>query len=222
MAPRKTAKIVGVLFIVVMVSTILSGEFLESPIDPDHLSTFYANENQMLIRVFFMVTLVASVVAIPIMMFPILEKQSKTLALGYACARIFEGLADVVIYGICPLLLLTLSREFVNAGAPVTSHYQTFSAMLYALYEWTSVLENFPYGLGALILNYSLYKLNLIPRWLSVWGLIGATLMLTTGLLRMFDPSMIYLVIPIVLNEMVLAFWLIIKGFNSPSAKTDK
>ena len=163
-----------------------------------------------------MLTLVASVVAIPIMMFPILKKQSESLALGYVGARIFEGFFDAVM-AIGLLLLVTLSREFVNAVAPVASYFQTSGALLLALYDWSSVPENFPYGLGALILNYLLYKSKLIPRWLSVWGLIGATLMLVTGLLRMVDPSLVYLALPILLYEMVLAVWLIVKGFN-PSA----
>ena len=212
---RKIAIIVGVLFIIVIVSTIISGVFLGSINDPDYLTAVSANENQVLIGVLLMLALVASVVAIPIMMFPILKKRSESLALGYVGARIFEGFADVVIYGIGPLLLLTLSQEFVNAGPPDASYFQTSGALLLAVNEWTSVLENFPYGLGALILNYSLYKSKLIPRWLSVWGLIGATLMVATGLIRMFDPSLIYGALPILVNEMVLATWLIVKGFNS-------
>jgi len=212
---RKTAIIVGVLFIIVMVSTIISGVFLGSIRDPDYLTAVSANENQVLIGVLLMLALVASVVAIPIVMFPILKKHSESLALGYVGARIFEGIADAVIYGISPLLLLTLSRDFVKAGIPDASYFQTSGALLLAVHDWSNVLENFPYGLGALIFSYLLYKSKLIPRFLSVWGLIGATLMLATGLLRMFDPSLIYLALPILVQEMVLAVWLIVKGFNS-------
>ena len=215
---RKTAIIVGVLFIIVMVSTIISGAFVGSINDPDYLTAVAANENQVLIGVLFMLTLVTSVVAIPIMMFPIFKKHSESLALGYVGARIFEGIADVVVYGISPLLLLTLSQEFVNAGAPVASYFQTSGALLLAVYDWSNVLENFPYALGGLIFNYLWYKSKLIPRWLSVWGLIGATLMLATGLLRMFDPSLLYLVFLIFVQEMVLAVWLIAKGFNSSTS----
>ena len=97
------------------------------------------------------------------------------------------------------------------------SYFQTNGALIHALNHWTSVLENFPYGLGALIFNSLLYQSKLIPQWLSVWGLIGATLLLVMGLLRMFSDSdsMIFLAIPLILNELVLAVWLIVKGFNS-------
>ena len=103
------------------------------------------------------------------------------------------------------------------------SYFQTLGALLLALKDWTSVLENFPYGFGALMFNYLLYQSKLIPRWLSVWGLIGATLLLAMGLLRMFGNSVtvreraVFLAIPLILNELVLAVWLIVKGFNSSS-----
>ena len=95
------------------------------------------------------------------------------------------------------------------------SYFQTSGAILHAAKEWASVVENFPYGLAALIFYYVLYQSELIPQWLSVWGLIGATLMLAMGLLRMFGYPVVYLAIPIILNELVLAVWLIVIGFNS-------
>jgi hypothetical protein len=217
---RKTAIIVGVLFITALVSSMLSGVFLGSIDDPDYLTAVSANENRVLIAVLFQLTLTASVVAIPIVMFPILKKHNESLALGYVVARIFEGFFDIVI-AMSLLLLLTLSREFVEAGAPVDSYFQTSGALLLAAKEWTSVVENFPYGLGALIFYFSLYQSELIPRWLSGWGFVGGTLMLAMGLLRMFGYPVIFLAIPIILNEMVLAVWLIVKGFNSSAIASE-
>ena len=114
---RKTAIIVGVLFITALVSSLLSGVFSGSIEDPDYLAAVSANENQVLIGVLFQLILTASVVAIPIVMFPILSEHSESLALGYVAARIFEGIFDAVI-AISMLLLLTLSREYVKAGTP--------------------------------------------------------------------------------------------------------
>ena len=212
---RKTAFITGVLFLTVLASSILSGSLSGSIDDPDYLIAVSGDESRVLTGVLFMVTLTASVVAIPIVLFPVLKRHNERLARGYVGARVFEGLFDVVVYGIAPLLLLTLSFEFVEAGAPVDSYFQTSGALLLALRDWASILENFPYGLGALILNYVLYRSILVPRWLSVWGLIGAILVLAMGLLRLFGYPVIFLAIPIILNELVLAIWLIVKGFNS-------
>jgi hypothetical protein len=95
------------------------------------------------------------------------------------------------------------------------SSFQTSGAVLLVLKYWAGVVEQFPYGLGVLILNYALYQSELVPRWLSGWGLVGGALILAMGLLRMFGHSVFFLAIPIILNEMVLAVWLIVIGFNS-------
>jgi NADH:ubiquinone oxidoreductase subunit 6 (subunit J) len=147
---RKTAIIVGVLFITALVSSMLSGTFAESTDDPNYLIAISANENKILIGVLLQLTLTASVVAIPIVMFPILKRHNESLALGYIGARIFEGFFDAVI-AISLLLLLTISRKFVEAGTPVDSYFQTSGALLLAFRDWASVPEQFPYGLGVLI-----------------------------------------------------------------------
>jgi hypothetical protein len=149
-----------------------------------------------------------------------LKNNNDRLALGYVGARIFEGFFDVVI-AISMLLILTLSREFVGAGAPDDSYFQTSGAVLLGLRDWAGIPEQFPYGLGVLILNYGLYRSKLIPRWLSGWGLLGGVLIVAMGFLRMFGNPVIFLAIPIVLNEMVLAVWLIVKGFNSSAAASE-
>jgi hypothetical protein len=95
------------------------------------------------------------------------------------------------------------------------SYFQTSGALLLALKEWVSIPEQFPYGLGALFLNYMFYHSELVPRWLSVWGLVGSILILAMGLLRLFGRPVVLLAIPIVLNELVLAVWLIVIGFDS-------
>jgi hypothetical protein len=220
---RKTGLIVGVLILTALVSSMLSGVFSESIDDPDYLTAVSANEKQVLTGVLFMVTLTASVVSIPIMMFPILKKHNERLAFIYVGARIFEGFFDIVI-AFSHLLLLTLSREFAAVVSPTASKFQTSGVLLHAVYDWSSVLENFPYCLGALIFYYLLYRSKLIPRWLSGWGFLGAALFLATVPFRMFDllpPLAIVLAVPIILNELVLAIWLIVKGFNSSATASE-
>jgi hypothetical protein len=223
---KKTARIVGVLIILALASSLMSGNFLESLIGSerpqDYLGAVSANETQVFIGVLLLLTLTASVVAIPIVMFPIFKQHNESIALGYVGARIFEGITDFII-AITPLLLVTLSLEFVNAGAPVDSYFQTAGALLLALRDWVGILENVPYSLGVLMFSYLLYQSKLVPRWLAVWGLIGGTIMLTRVPISMFilDPLSPYhewtalLAIPIIVNELVLAGWLIVKGFNS-------
>jgi uncharacterized membrane protein len=79
---RKTAIIVGVLFIIATVSTLVSSVFIGSIYDPNYLTVVSANENQVLIAVLIWLVAIASIVSIPIMIYPILKKHSESLALG--------------------------------------------------------------------------------------------------------------------------------------------
>ena len=212
---RKIAVIVGVLFIIATVSTLVSVVFVESIYNPAYLTAVSANENQVLIGVLLWLTAIASIVSIPIMIYPILKKQSESLALGYVGARIFEGLFFAINI-IILLSILSLSREFVSATSPVVSYFETSGSLLLAEFDWNSILLDFPFVLSALILNYVLYKSKLIPRWLSGWGFIGGVLYLPEILLGMFgltDPTILFAALGI--QEMALAAWLIAKGFNS-------
>jgi len=81
------------------------------------------------------------------------------------------------------------------------------------------------FSIGSLMFYYLLYKSKLLPRWLSGWGLIGATLFLASAFLPLFSyvPSstLVFLHLPGAVNQMVLAVWLIVKGFN-PSVIASK
>ena len=214
---RKTAIVVGVLFIIATAAPITSAFFTGSIYDANYLTAVSANETQVLTGVLLLLTMTAAIVLIPIMMFPILRKYNEGLALGYVGARIFEGFFSAVNV-LSILSILSLSREFVNAASPVTSYFQTSGALLLAGFDWGSVLLDFPFTIGALVFNYLLYKSKLIPRWLSVLGLIGAALWLSTVPLRMFSlfpSSLEILALPIAAQEMIFAAWLIAKGFNS-------
>ena len=213
---RKTAIVVGVLFIIATAAPITSAFFTGSIYETDYLTAVSANENQVLIGVLLLLTMTAAIVLIPILMFPILRKYNEGLALGYVGARIFEGFFSAANI-ISLLSLLSLSREFVNSTSPVTSYFQTSGALILANYEWGSILLDFPFTIGAIVFNYLLYKSKLIPRWLSVLGLIGAALWLANAPLRMFSlspSSLEILALPIAAQEMIFAAWLIVKGFN--------
>ena len=74
------------------------------------------------------------------------------------------------------------------------------------------------FSLAALLLFYLLYQTRLVPRWLSVWGFIGVASVLTWNLLELFGINVnagMILAMPMILNEIFLAIWLIVKGFNS-------
>jgi hypothetical protein len=156
------------------------------------------------------------------MMHLILKKHNEALALGYVAARIIEGVLFIV-YVVILLLLLTSSQEFAKAGTPDASYFQTVGTLLLAASDWAFSLGlGLAFALSALILNYSLYQSKLIPRWLSGWGLVGATLVFALHLLEFFSINLAEILdLPIALQEMVFAVWLIVKGFNSSAIASE-
>ena len=207
---RKTARIVGLLFITVMVAGLLSAVFSEPIHAPDYLINVSENENQVTIGALFSSIMAVALAGVAITVYPILKKHNEALALGYVAATIIDGVLFIASI-LARLTLLTLSKEFVKAGAPHTSYFQTTGALLLAVHNWAyNVLWPITVSLGALMFYYLLYKSKLIPRWLSVWGFIGAILFPVASVSEFF-------ILPLVVNEMVLAVWLIFKGFN-PSA----
>jgi len=107
-----------------------------------------------------------------------------------------------------------VSQEYVKAGAPDASHFQTLGELLLKASDQIGSILDIVFSLGALMIYYLFYQSKLIPRWLSVWGLIGAVLYLASGLFAMFSVDFGILEAPLALQEMVLAVWLIVKGFN--------
>jgi hypothetical protein len=220
---RKTARIVGVLFITATGAAIVSGAFLLPILEaPDYLAKVSANETQVMIGALFYFIMAAAGAGIAIPMYPILRKHNEALALGAVGFRIIEG-AIFMVGVICVLALVTVSQEFVLAGAPDVSHFQTLGELLLAGYTIVAqavVPGVFAFSLGALMYYYIFYQSKLVPRWLSVWGLIGVTLGIANGLYDMFggvpnETISMLLDLPIFAQEMVLAVWLIVKGFNS-------
>jgi len=111
---------------------------------------------------------------------------------------------------------MTLSQEFAATGATNTSNFQAGVALLRTVSDWAfSLGVGFIFALSALILNYSLYQSKLVPRWLSAWGFIGAVLLLAGHLLEYFNVNPLRILdLPIAVQEMVFAVWLIVRGFN--------
>ena len=216
---KKTARIVGVLFIIATVAYSL-GVIILDPIlgSSDYLTSASESEKQVIIGSFLVLIDAVAVAGIGIVIYPILKKHNETLALGYAGARIAEGVLFVVNI-ITILTLLTLSQEFVKAGALDTSYYQTFGTILLAAADLAFLFGfGVAFTLSALILNYLLYQSKLVPRWLAGWGFVGAALLWVYYLLQPFNINLLgILFIPIAIQEMVFAVWLIVKGFD-PSA----
>ncbi len=215
---RRTAVLVGVLFIIGTVAGVLSG-VLTIPIleVSDPLVAVAANPNQLVLGAILVLIMGFAVAMIPVLLYPIFKNYNEVLALG---GVIFRGVLEAVNYigiVICWLLLISLSQ----IGMSETS--TMMSALLLETTDWFNLMLAIVFSLGALMIYYLFFQSRLIPRWLSGWGFIGAILYLAAPLVIMFDPQhpplslasgIGILMAPLALQEMVLAVWLIVKGFN--------
>ncbi|HEY5556721.1 DUF4386 domain-containing protein [Acetobacterium sp.] len=215
---KKIARMVGVLFIIGTVAGILSA-FLIPPIlnAPDYLFKFSENKNMVIWGVLLILTMGISLSMMSVVLFPVLKKYNEVLALG---AVIFRGVLELVCYlgiAISWILLLTLSQEYVRTDTPVVSNFQLIGTMLkdLAFYIGSTGLLSVFFSIGAIIIYYVFYKTKLIPTWLSLWGFFGAMLYLVSPILIMFGFQMEFLQYPLGVQEMIMAGWLIVKGFNS-------
>jgi hypothetical protein len=212
-AYRTTAILVGVLFITATVAAIVGGALLLPLTEPDYLAQVAAAQNQMVTGALLEMVLVLAVVGIGVLMYPILRRQSEGAGLAYAGTRLLEGVL-LAAASVSALVMVTLSTQPATTGAEASG--QT----VMALRDWTYLFgSELMLGVSALILYSLLYRARLVPVWLSAWGLIGGALILLVGLLDSYAitlDELIYglLVAPIALQEMVLALWLILRGFN--------
>ena len=224
---RSTSVTVGVLFIIGTVAGVSSG-LVTGPVlgASDYLAAVAANEGNIVSGALLVLAMGFPLAMIPAMMFPIFRKYNEPLALG---AIIFRGVLEAVTYMViatCWLLLIPVSQEFVNASPTDASIFQAMGTFITQAVYWTEHLLALVFTIGALMLYWLFYKTKLIPNWLSSWGFIGAILYFAAPVLNLFDPQHPALslgvkwgnlMIPLAIQEMIFALWMIIKGFN-PSA----
>jgi hypothetical protein len=174
-----------------------------------------------LIQGLFQFRMTAAHVGMAITLYPILKKHNESLALGYVGSRLVAAAFNVIGVVIL-LLLLTLSQEFVKAGDPVSSHFQTIGELLRTgrdLFNHVGVI--LVMSMGSLMFYYLLYQIKLVPRWLAGWGFVGTAAAIVASCLFMFRSinlmTSVYMDFPLALQEMVFAVRLIVKGDNSPA-----
>jgi hypothetical protein len=220
-ASNKTARIVGALFLISNVTFLVGAFGFVEPIlgAPDYLNLVSANRTQVILGALLEFINGVAYLGIAVLMFPIFRRGFESLALGYVGFRIMEFIMQT-LSDLSPLALVTMSEAFVSAGAPDASSFQALGTLLLAERYWAFQMVSVFLGLGALLFYTMLYRSKLIPRFISVWGLIGAITVLTTTLLEVFAISVptamgVVLGLPMLLNELFLGVWLIVKGFNS-------
>jgi len=213
---RTTARVVGVVYLVGFVVGIGGMGLIQSILGaPDHLSTVSANSMLLAFGAILWLMAVVGDAAHGVLMFPILKPHNERIAIGYLAFRIMDAVF-IAIMVLFVLLQIPLGSAYVQAAAPNASYLQALStvfaqAQLYAYEIAMSTL-----GISGLLLCSTLYKANLVPRWLAIWGLLGYATILVGMVSAIMGSGLGDLSsLPGGLWEVFMGVWLIAKGFNA-------
>ncbi len=199
-------------------TSIISAKPLEGV---DMLGLVAADASQITVGAFFTLMMGISLVAMTIFLYPIFRKDSEELALGMLLFRgALEG-ASYFASTITFLALVVLGNEYVATGAD-SAALQSMGNVLYLFQDRMAPVGTLMFITGAICLYISFYRTRLIPRWLSIWGMVGAAGVVAYALLHFFhlDNGIgFWLQMVIAPQEIVMGLWLVIAGFNQDAVR---
>ena len=212
----QTARFIGALFLLVNFTFLLGAVGFIEPIlsDPDYLNLVHTERNQVALGVLLELLNGVAYVGITVMMYPILKVRFQSIALAYVGFRMIEFVMQVLA-DMSPLSLMSLGEDYVTAGVPDTAAYELAGSMLLADRAWAFEMIAITFGLGALCFYIMLYQSKLVPRFISIWGFIGASAILAYTVFDLLGFTIPDLGLLMLLNELFLGGWLIVKGFNT-------
>ena len=214
MKMRRISVWVGILFLVAMAGSLVGGVAFVEPVlsAKSPLAAAAEDSIQLITGVLLELTNGIAVVGIGILIYPVFRRQSRISAAGYLALRVMEAVFCCLIV-VSPLALLTLSGVHIDPMAAeaiialAIAQRGAISGLLIPIF----------FGLAALVFYISVFKFKLLPSWISIWGLVGAVLILVMNLLLTFQVNLgemaMLFALPIITNEIFLGIWLIVKGF---------
>ena len=215
---KRVSRIAGVLIILGIVVGLLS--IVPSVEGENYLKEVYPNKNQVLIGATFQFFLIPIYIGFSLLLYPFLIGYSRSLSIGFVGFRIIAGVFQLIGMILLPIFIL-LSQKYISQTNPEVLLYETLGEMLKSFRDLSNHLGvMLATSLGNLLLYYIFYKGKYIPTWLSFWGIIGNILLMVVSFLLLFQLidviSIEYgiMTIPLVLQEVVLAILLIVKGLN--------
>jgi len=224
-AQQRRARIFGALFALTFVTSI-AGLLLYDPVlnDADYILGAGADTRVhlgALCEIFLAITNIGTAVVL----WPIVKRQSETLALSFVVSRVVESI--IIVVGLISLLsVVTLRADFAGAGADSAS-LTVAGKSLVAIHDWTFLLgPGFCVGVNGLLLGYLFYRSGLVPRWMALFGLIGGPLIFASAIAVLFGAyeqggTHFLFSIPEIVFELSITIYTLVKGFK-PSPILDE
>ena len=217
---KRVSRIAGILIILGIIAGILSiVPFVESG---NYLNEVYPNRNQVLTGAIFQFFLVPIYIGFSLVLYQVLRNYNKSLSLGFVGFRIIAGVFQLIGMILLPIFIL-ISQKYLTQTASNLALYETLGEILKLFRDLANHLGVIlATGLGNFILYYVFYKGKHIPVWLSLWGIVGNGLIVIASFLLLFQLIEVIsteygiMTMPLVLQEIVLAIWLLVKGLNLP------
>lgn len=215
---QRTARLAGLLFILTFITSIPALLLYGPALNDSSYVIGSGADNQVFLGATLELLLIVANIATAVVLYPILKRQSEGLALGFVTARVMECVFIAV--GILSLLaVVTLRQEdFGN-----TQTLLVVGSALIAVKNWTFVLgPGFVVGIGnGILLGTLMYRSQLVPRRMSVFGLVGGPLVCASGIAVIFGvlaqggAGQFVATIPEIIWEASIGIYLTVKGFRS-------
>jgi hypothetical protein len=214
------------LFIAATAASLL-GTAIEQPVvaGTDYLTRISENLTRVAAGGLLELIAAGTSAGIAISLYPVLQRWSGSLALGAVVFRAMEAVL-YTLGAVSLLALLNVAQRFAQAGTADRARFQAIGDALLGVRQEAILAGVFAFALGALMYYYVFYRSRLVPRWLAGWGVVAELLMLVACLSALFNhtpvTSYTILVLPIAVQEMVMAVWLLGRGFSAaaPGAGT--
>jgi hypothetical protein len=227
---RKIALVTGVLFIITFIGSIPAQLVLYHPLLSDparYMAGTGADPRVSLGALLEIITVIANI-GTAVVLYPVVKRQNRIVALGYVTSRVIESAAIMVgIFSV--LAVVTLRHDFAGAAGADTASLVTAGRSLVALHDATFLLGPGLFaGLGnGMLLGYLMYRSGLVPRGLALLGLIGGPLVIAGSLGVLFGvykagaAGQVITTIPEFFWELLLGISLIVKGFKPSPITAD-
>jgi hypothetical protein len=219
---RRTALVVGVLFIITYITSIAAKFAFYPPLfDQAEYVVGTGADTRVLWGAFAEMILIVANIGTAVALFPVLKRQHEGLALGYVTARVMECVF-IAVGVLSVLTIVTLRQDLGGADGADAAALSTVGHALVALQEWTFNLGPGFVGVGGtgLILGYLMYRSGLVPRGMAWLGLVGGPLICLSSAAVMFgvieagSVAVAVATIPEFFWELGLGIYLIVKGFK--------
>jgi len=222
-AARRAGRIIGVLIVIQMVGGGIVNFTLEAPLfgAPGFLVNAGSHSQQLGLAVLLGLATEALWVGIAITAFSVFGQRSQTMALWFIALAVVV-MAVAVAENAAVMSMVSLSEAYTKASAAEREQIQMVKIVVASARNWAHYMARIFDGCAIFVFYVTLYRFTLVPRALAGFGLIAVTLMVTAVAMPLFGHDVVFpMLAPLGLSQLILAAWLIAKGFRDQPSPGD-